>query len=486
MTKTNLLFLVILIEGYAVLASELLAIRLMTPFVGSGIDTTSILISGVLLPLAIGYHFGGVAYSKAFRQAKEKGRRDVTIRKILARNITAALCFFVFGFSHSFLELFFKALSQIGLSGPLIQTAIYSAVFLVTPTFLLGQTVPLISHFFSRRKLNAITGRMLFFSTLGSFLGSLFSTLVLMSFLGVHNTVIITIFVLVLLVWMIAGKKCQAGRYLAVAALLLAWFLNNNEMMRSKFVVSNNAYNLVMVNPFKDSSDKLFRINQSYSSLYSDIPENRFEYIKYIERHFITPTMKDGAPPIDILTLGAGGFSLGQFDTKNRYVYVDIDKDLKELAEKNLFGAPLSPNKSFVGASARSFILNDTKKYDLIVIDVFTMVRSIPAEAVTREFLAQVKERLKKGGVVVANVITTPSFEDAFSVRYYNTFASVFPRFSRVVLEKTRKRCQDELPQSFREIANVLHIYVNHEHEDDQSIYTDDKNTPSLDVKDYQ
>jgi hypothetical protein len=38
MSKTRLFFLVILIEGYVVLACELLAIRQLIPFVGSGTE----------------------------------------------------------------------------------------------------------------------------------------------------------------------------------------------------------------------------------------------------------------------------------------------------------------------------------------------------------------------------------------------------------------------------------------------------------------
>jgi hypothetical protein len=50
---------VILTEGYILLSSELLAIRLSIPFVGSGTDTISIIIAAVLLPLAFGYYQGG-------------------------------------------------------------------------------------------------------------------------------------------------------------------------------------------------------------------------------------------------------------------------------------------------------------------------------------------------------------------------------------------------------------------------------------------
>jgi len=475
MKKTNLLFLVILIEGYVVLACELLAIRLLTPFVGSAIDTTAIIISGVLLPLAVGYHFGGIAYTRAFKKAKSLGKCDVTIRQILMRNITTSLVILVFGFSYVFVEEFFDFLISMGLTHPLGQTAVYALLFLVTPMFMLGQTVPLTSHFFSRRKLSAITGRMLFFSTLGAFLGSLFSTLVLMTYLGVHYTVIVTIALLVALGWLVSGKKYEKSRFVTLGVLGLAWVLNSPATMQSWGVVSNNAYNLTMIKKMPQSEDKLLMLNRSFSALYSSEPEHRFDYVKYIEKFFITPTLQDRSPPRDILMLGAGGFSIGQFDEKNNYVYVDIDRDLKDVVEKDLWEKPLPANKKFVAASAREFIRNDKELYDLIVVDVFTMVRSIPSEAITKEFLQQVKARLKKGGTVVSNVIAMPSFNDAFSVRYYNTFASVFPRFNRTVLDNAAGQRYDQR-------ANVLHIFVDHEDKEDATVYTDDKNAASLDV----
>ena len=44
-----ILFCIIVVEGYIVLSSELLAIRQTTPFVGSGTDTVSIIIAAVAI-----------------------------------------------------------------------------------------------------------------------------------------------------------------------------------------------------------------------------------------------------------------------------------------------------------------------------------------------------------------------------------------------------------------------------------------------------
>lgn len=49
------LFLIIFLEGYVVLASEILAIRQTLPNLGGATDSTAIIIAGVLMPLALGY-----------------------------------------------------------------------------------------------------------------------------------------------------------------------------------------------------------------------------------------------------------------------------------------------------------------------------------------------------------------------------------------------------------------------------------------------
>ena len=54
-----ILLVAVALEGYVVLAVELLAIRQLTPYVGNATDTVAIVIAAVLLPLAFGYEAGG-------------------------------------------------------------------------------------------------------------------------------------------------------------------------------------------------------------------------------------------------------------------------------------------------------------------------------------------------------------------------------------------------------------------------------------------
>jgi hypothetical protein len=466
MTKAHLLFLVILIEGYVVLACELLAIRELIPFVGSGTDVISIIISAVLLPLAVGYHAGGHV---------RRGTRS--IRHILLKNILWALAIFAIGLSYPLMEIFFTLLTQMHITHRLAQTAIYVSLFLVVPVFLLGQTVPLISNYFSRRRLSEITGKMLFFSTAGSFLGSVFSTLVLMTFFGVHITVILTLGLLTLLCFLLARKR--KPREFAALIFVAVLVLNNGEAMRG--IVSNNAYNTISVRLLPNDEGRILNINRSNSSKISEDLDKMFPYIAYIEQVFIAPLSASGTTH-DILVIGAGGFTIGLNDTTNHYTYVDIDPDLKRVAEAHFLPKLLTPNKQFVAASARAFVHNDKQHYDFIVIDVFTNIFSIPMEATSREFLLDVKNLLKPDSILIANVIGTAAMRDKFSARYNNTFASVFPSYTRQIIGNFMPwpGFTSKINGGI-DLNNLLYIYFNTAEANDRTVYTDDKNTYSLD-----
>lgn len=477
MNKTQLLFFVILIEGYVVLAVELLAIRSLIPFVGSGTETISIIISAVLLPLAAGYHFGGNAFKSAYAKAKSKSRKKLSIRKLLLSNIISSLIILTVGLSYLFQEKFFGALLSSEIDNNLVQTALYSVLFLSFPVFMLGQTVPLVSNYFSKEKLSKITGKMLFFSTTGSFLGSVFSTIVLMSYVGVHNTVIITLSLLCFLILLLIRRIICFETILCVIILTTVYALNNNTVLKSFNIVSNNAYNIIRVIDVPKTESTILSVNRSASSQISKDPKHRFPYFAYIQDNLIAPIAKNSSKPLDILIIGAGGFTIGMGDEVNKYTFVDIDPDLKEVSEKYFLPDKLTPNKQFIASSARAYIHGNKNKYDIIVIDVFTNKISIPMECTTREFLLDIKALLKDKSVVLANVISSPTFMDKFTARYHNTFTSVFPIFSRQIIGDINLWNDDKAVQ------NILYMSFRNEYTNDNSLYTDDKNTYSIDRK---
>lgn len=468
MTPVIPLFFIIFLEGYIVLSVEMLAIRLLVPFTGSGTDTVSIIIAAVLMPLAFGYFAGG-----HFKTRKIPGRRAFSARDRLIFNLVTAAAILTPGLSHSFLELaFHTATLDFGWNNRLWLTTVYCLLFLVVPVFLLGQTVPLVSNYFSSRRLPVIAGRILFFSTLGSFMGAVFCTLILMSLVGVHNTVIVTIAAMALLTMMLARKKFSAPVLLMTLSLALSLILNSGTAMAKFNIVKNNKYNLVQIEESDDGLTRLMKLNRTYAAaVYTDRYDQRLAYVAYIEKNFLEPLYSDfDAAPRDILILGAGGFTMGRMDDQNNYVYVDIDKDLKDISENLLLEEEILPNKKFVAMEARAYLGQTRDKYDLIILDLYRDPISAPEYLITREFFQQVRDHLKPGGMMAGNYFVSATFSDPFSINLDNTMRAVFPRLNRQVVNPYNAWDRDAA------WTNIIYSAVNGDGAPG-GIYTDDKNT---------
>ena len=83
----------------------------------------------------------------------------------------------------------------------------YALIFIIYPVFLLAQTLPLVSCYFKDMALQAATGRLLFLSTLGSFLGAVLTSLVLMNWVGVSWTCCFILGVLVAMTFAVCEKR---------------------------------------------------------------------------------------------------------------------------------------------------------------------------------------------------------------------------------------------------------------------------------------
>ncbi len=464
------LLAIILMEGYVVLAYELLAIRQIVPYVGSGTDTVSIIIASVLMPLAFGYQAGGGF--KPRHAAIPVSR----VREKLARNVRIASIITLFGISYMPMSMFFISMYTSGLDNRLVMTMIYAGLFLVVPVYLLGQTIPLVSNFFSHQKLPKVTGTILFVSTIGSFLGAVFSTLVLMSMIGVNYTALFCLIILALILIMIGGKEKQKNITVAIILVVGGYMMNNTPMLQSMNVVAYNQYNIIRVYEDKEGSKHITLNGNSSSKITKDGKPH--EYLVFIEKHFIDPTLDDDAiKPINILVIGAGGFTLGMHDTKNHYDFLDIDGSLKDVSEKFFLPEKLTPNREFIPMEARAFMAKTDKKYDLIILDAYLGHSTLPEHLVTRDFFAKNLTLLNSGGAIVMNFIISANFSDSFSRNLDQTLRSVFPYLSRQIVTDF-----DHIDFT-NDIANILYIFHNYQTDMERpTLYTDLRNTTFLDA----
>ncbi len=396
--------------------------RQTIPFVGSGTDTMSIIIAAVLMPLAFGYHAGGNF------NIKHANGRYRTIRKKLLLNIVIASMFLLPALSYFIFQFFFFGLSKMGIENNIIQISLYSIIFLVTPMYLLGQTIPLVSNYFSKEKLSQITGKMLFISTIGSFAGSVVTTLLLMPLIGAHHTATV-IFVLLFTLIIVLGKKQTRNITMIMLGILgISIIINSDPTMELINIVKNGKYSTMMIMSDDEGATHLY-INNNDSSKYSQ-NGRKHEYIEFAERITIGSIPTD-APPKNILVIGAGGFTFGHNDEKNNYIYIDIDKDLLEVSEKYLLKEKLKDNKIFYPLPARAYLSSTNQKFDVILLDAYLGGLSIPEHLVTQEFFTEVKNHMNDKAVLVANFIIPPNFNNKYSKNIDNTIRTVFPYISR-------------------------------------------------------
>ena len=119
-----------------------------------------------------------------------------------------------------------------------------------------------------------------------------------------------------------------------------------------------------------------------------------FPYI----RNFVTLT--EQYRPKNILVIGAAGFvypyEVAQLPYVERVDTIDIDPQVKKIAEKKFLFQSLSPKIVFYPESARWFInkaIQQNIQYDLIVLDAYND-KSIPDELTTVEFFNGVQQLL--------------------------------------------------------------------------------------------
>jgi cbb3-type cytochrome oxidase subunit 3 len=308
-------------------------------------------------------------------------------------------------------------------------------------------------------------------------MGAIFSTLVLMAIIGVHHTATLSILCLCLLYIALSKKKTTWQALTIIFIGGLAFLFNSNNVMRNLKIVENNQYNTIEI--LENAKGlHVISLNNNISSAYksSNIAgkdKKFFGYVRYINKNFIEPTQKMDTA-LSILVMGAGGFTIGLEDTKNNYVFVDIDGSLKEIAETHFLKQKLGENKHFEPVPARSYLRkakHNNQKFDLIILDAYQGAHTLPEHLITEEFYEDIKSITNEDGIVIGNFITSITFNNVFSMNLDNTLRQVFPHISRQILPKKYNGWERKTQNN----SNILYIY-HHRKTQKSGIYTDNKN----------
>lgn len=455
----NILFTAVFFGGFCSLSLELVVMRQLSGFVGSTAVTASIVIGMMLAFMSLGYYCGSKI---SIRRAR--------LRQVLSGDFVIIALMTVLASSYILIDIYFVFMNKIGLKSNILQTFFYSFIFLSFAPYLFGKITAVLSRYLNRFDHNNI-GRIMAVDTIGSVLGSIMTTLLVMPFIGVNHTIMFITFAALLTAWLLGNRKI-----VAMLTILLAVFLLNRDALLLKIyhIVENNAVSTIAVFPADDNQSKIMLMNGGGASKISQNPKLRFAYVRFVEDNFIKFLPTSGKPK-QVLIIGAGGFTMGQYDHFNQYTYVDVDASLKDVAEKYFLSKPLAKNKKFVVEDANQFLKETNIKYDLIVLDTYSSRQIIPLDLVTEEYFIRARKALAPSGIIIINIVTSPSFSSSFSIKIDNTIRRVFANYlQRQVIENYNAWCQKNCP-----VHNVMYVWYNLPQ--NNGIYTINKNSAFYD-----
>lgn len=441
----HLLYLIVFIEGFCSLGAEVIALRRLVPQVGSAIVVTAPTIGLFLLALALGYASGA--------------RVTTRFTAVVARNFQISALLAGLGLARVTVDGLFALVQPTGLA-----YLLFIGGVLCPLAWLLGQTVPVLTNLMKHTRTGEASGYALYWSTLGSFLGSVSLSLVAMQWLGVSAAVLVCAILLALGSLLLAERGWQTwGNALLIGVAVTA--LN----LRPAGEVVDTAYADYSVTPVarpEHVNPRAFFVNNSLASLIDDSePPHYARYVQHL-RHIILEEL--AFRERDILVLGAGGFTLSHREPSNRYTYVDIDPKIRDIAEQRFLKEPI--RGTFIADDARRFVRSSDKKFDAVVVDVFSSHTSIPGHLVTQEFWQDSRRTLTPQGVLLINLILDGRLETPYARNLLATIESVFGRCAVEVLHKSKP------------ISNVIVSCYNSSRASSGTPYNDERNKADLDL----
>jgi predicted membrane-bound spermidine synthase len=446
-SKDIFLLASVFITGFSVLILEIVATRILSPYYGNTIYTTSSVIGIVLFALALGYYFGG--------KFSDKYPSFVTFYLIIFSSGIFVLLTYFWGI------IILKGTSAIFsiVIGPLISSLL---IFFV-PSFWLAMLSPFAVKLHQKEfdSVGSKSGEVFFWSTAGSIAGSLLTGFVFIPHLGVSNIIIAT--GLFVTLWGALGMFfCQTPeKKKALGIWLVLIFLG---MLAFSFIIffsqkSNALYEkdgryekIKIINGLWNNRPVRFLMQDRSNSaaMYLDSDELAYDYTKYyLLYQLINPEATQA------FLIGGGAYSIPKAllkdSPKMQVVVTEIEPDLYNLAQK-YFNLKPEPRLKNITEDGRQFLSNNAGTYDIMVSDVYYSFFSIPIHFTTQEFFTLAKSRLNENGVFIGNFAgDLKQASPSFIMSEIKTFKKVFPNSYFFAVNDTHS----ELPQ------NIIFLGIN-------------------------
>lgn len=417
--NTRILRASALIAGFSLMVIELIATRLMAPYVGSSIYTWTSVIGVILLGMSVGNYVGGMYVDR-------HGSRK-TLSMLLAGTAVAT-------FVSPLLSYFSPMLVLSSLPLVVIIVLLTMLLFFIPAAFF-GTLYPAILKLYLEdvASTGAKSGQISALWSLGSIVGTFLTGFYFIGHIGSTTTVLLIACILMGNAAMVYSLKKKMVGVIATLSVLIgamtyAMHLFTDE--RGKVYAAESDYYKIQVVDMETKGKGPVR------ALFLDFDSHSVEskddqhLDTYPEIYPIFGAMNDTMH--DVLVLGGGAYTLSK-NIAEKYkgsdvTTVELDPKVRDVAEE-YFDVKKYPIKTEV-SDGRVFLERTNKTYDLIFSDAYNSFISVPWHMATKEFDQLAKDHLNEGGIYALNFTSTRKGGGSeFFKSMEKTFGSVFGRY---------------------------------------------------------
>lgn len=372
------------IEGAVVMAAELCGAKLLAPIFGSSLYVWASVMGITLAALALGYFFGGLISEQSKQHSKKLfqilifAALFVILIPVLSRYVIPWISYLPF----------------------LLAVVLSTFILLFFPVFFLGATSPLFIYLQTKDNLKSgsVSGSVYAVSTLGGIMATFLCGFYLIPIIGL--TYCLLLFGSVLFFASILIFKV----YKLIHFLLFAAFVYLNLqfaiLKTTDLHASNSILGYLQVQDLVNEKKETIRVLKINNIIQTEMnvqtKRSVSEYIKLLDTIVpYAPTAKCAL----VLGLG-GGLTANLFQDKNYTTDgVEFDKGIIDAAI-NFFD--LNKKVKPICSDARYYLNNCTKKYDLILVDIFKAEEQ-PSHVITTESLNKLKQNLADSALLIIN-----------------------------------------------------------------------------------
>lgn len=395
--------LLVFVSSAAVLVIEILAGRMLAPYVGVSIDTYTAVIGTMLAGIAAGSAVGGVLADRV------DPRRLLAPLLVLGGALALATVPVVDRFGPGAGEGGNVATLKVALLAFFLPGLVLSAV---TPTIIKLQLHNL-------EHTGGVVGWMSATGTLGALVGTFVTGYLLVATTPTTTVVVWMGCLLVTLgvvLFFVVPRRAPA---LVVAPLVLVAGMSGLVAVGTESPCDRqSAYYCMRVEPdFRRPTGRTLYLDDLEHS-YVDVKDPTFISFEYVETFtdVLGVAYPDTGEPVRAVHVGGGGFTLPRWlratYPQSRNTVLEIDPNVRDLAEDQLGLETDARLRVEIGDGRQRMRQQESNSADVIVGDAFGSL-SVPWHLTTREYVGDVDRVLREDGVYLVNVIDAPPFRFA-------------------------------------------------------------------------